>query len=305
MTQRRMLHSGFTLVELLVVIAIIGVLIALLLPAVQQAREAARRAQCQNNLKQLGLALHTYHDTHLKFPPGAVDVNWLSWAVLILPQIEQGPLFDQFNFNAGSYTNTNKYIHGLNRMPMYLCPSSNSEHSLDPSYLNDYTLHYMGVAGPKGTNPATLATYAVEKETSSRGGMATQGMLYIDSDTRFRSITDGTSNTFILGESSWNKKNKFRSWIRGGAYTNTTSGSTYTTNPHLDSTRNVANAINSEYTGGTSPEGWNDVCYGSEHAGGALFLMCDGSGKFVPETIDYGIYLSTASRDGDEVTTAE
>lgn len=105
MTSRPTRNAGFTLIELLVVIAIIAILIALLLPAVQQAREAARRTQCKNNLKQLGLALHNYHDTHSVFPPGLLgrcttpDLN-ASGLVMLLPYIEQNNLYSQFNFSA-------------------------------------------------------------------------------------------------------------------------------------------------------------------------------------------------------------
>src|SRR6188474_2683919 len=97
------LRRAFTLVELLVVIAIIGVLVALLLPAVQAAREAARRMSCSNNLKQLSLALHNYEDTHKTLPPAGIDSNQMSWTVLLLPYMEQKPLYDQFNFNKGAW----------------------------------------------------------------------------------------------------------------------------------------------------------------------------------------------------------
>ncbi|MEX1039111.1 MAG: DUF1559 domain-containing protein [Pirellulaceae bacterium] len=298
-------RRAFTLVELLVVIAIIGVLVALLLPAVQQAREAARRMQCSNNLKQLGLALHNYHDTHGSFPPGAISENFLSWAVFILPQMEQGARHDLFNFNAGSYTDANKQEHGLNRIDGYLCPSSDALLSLDPGRPDDFTLHYNGVAGPKGINPVTLDDYKLAEPSSSRGGMATQGVMYINSKTGFRSVIDGTSNTFAIGESSWVKKNKFRNWIRGGTYKDTASASAYETDPMLDACRNVAFAINSDYTGGTSPAGWNDVCYGSQHPGGTMFLQCDGSVRFVAETIDFDVYLALASRNGEEVVSGD
>src|SRR6059036_1967376 len=104
----RHLRSAFTLVELLVVIAIIGVLVALLLPAVQAAREAARRAQCSNNLKQLSLALHNYENTHNTLPPAGIDSNQMSWTVLLLPFFEQQALYDQFNFNKGSWNSFNR-----------------------------------------------------------------------------------------------------------------------------------------------------------------------------------------------------
>ena len=133
-------HSrrGFTLIELLVVMAVISILIALLLPAVQQAREAARRSSCQNNLKQLGLALHNYHDVHKTFPLGATAMtdwalkNGTNWRTAILPQLEQGPLFEQLDFENGSsfagdtYTG-NEVLRGL-KLAVYLCPSSD----LDP-----------------------------------------------------------------------------------------------------------------------------------------------------------------------------
>src|SRR2546427_5297251 len=96
-------RSGFTLVELLVVIAIIGVLVALLLPAVQAAREAARRMSCSNNLKQLSLALHNYESTFSSLPPAGIDTNQMSWVVMLLPYMEQQPLFDKFNFAKGAW----------------------------------------------------------------------------------------------------------------------------------------------------------------------------------------------------------
>src|ERR1700704_1333018 len=109
MTPRSLSHRrGFTLVELLVVIAIIGVLVALLLPAVQAAREAARRIKCQNNLKQIGIGLHNYHDTIGCFPPGATKSNTTSWHVHVLPFMEQKNLYDQFDFSAGAYTSNNQ-----------------------------------------------------------------------------------------------------------------------------------------------------------------------------------------------------
>src|SRR5690349_14305662 len=116
-------RGGFTLVELLVVIAIIGVLVALLLPAVQSAREAARRMQCSNNLKPLSLALHNYESALKTFPPAGIDSNQMSWTVLLLPYFEQQALYDQFNFNKGAWNAFNRItlVQGA-RIKALICP---------------------------------------------------------------------------------------------------------------------------------------------------------------------------------------
>ncbi|MDZ7620355.1 MAG: DUF1559 domain-containing protein, partial [Patescibacteria group bacterium] len=140
----RMNKGGFTLVELLVVIAIIGILIALLLPAVQSAREAARRMQCTNHLKQLALGMHTYESTHRSFPPGCLSSNNLPWNAFILPFIEQTSLYDQFKqygtFNQGTYNNgtNNEGQNKANLLALYkidgfMCPSSTEEMAAHPS----------------------------------------------------------------------------------------------------------------------------------------------------------------------------
>src|SRR5262245_62053385 len=136
-------RRGFTLIELLVVIAIIAILIALLLPAVQQAREAARRTQCKNNLKQIGLALHNYESTHGLFPPSCINDPYASgtldgvsypdslmvattgfgWGALLLAQLEQAPLYNQFNFSTGCWAIAHK-TQVATRLPVFLCPSA-------------------------------------------------------------------------------------------------------------------------------------------------------------------------------------
>ncbi|MFI4876264.1 MAG: DUF1559 domain-containing protein, partial [Blastopirellula sp. JB062] len=219
---------GFTLVELLVVIAIIGVLIALLLPAVQQAREAARRMSCTNNMKQLGLAIHNYHDVHLQFPPGGnSSVNWtgrdneLSLHSFLLPFIEQTAVQDAIDFTGHSYLTEKD--HAAIRVDAFLCPSSTRVYDETVSsgvltYDNPrlHTMHYYGVMGPKGVNAETNEAYESEESVATNGGFARQGVFYDLSKTKFRDITDGTSNTFALGELSWNDAGTvYRMWVRG------------------------------------------------------------------------------------------
>ena len=298
---------GFTLVELLVVIAIIGILVGLLLPAVQAAREAARRMSCQNNLKQLGLALHNYHDTNRRFPIGADSINCLSWRVRLLPFIEQSNLYDRFSFNAGIWNGgpnregPNKMIHALNKIPSFNCPSvpkdlaSNGSSTLVDGR-RTFTSDYHGVAGPKGTNPSGTA-YTVVTTPAGQGGFATQGILGRDSKIRMGDISDGTSNTLAIGEVSVKLSNGTilesdgADWVRGMGLGGTANG--------MASCRNVQNAINTPYNGI-----YNDISFGSQHTGGAQFVMGDGSVRFMTASIDLIIYKSTASRDGGEVQVA-
>lgn len=297
-------RPAFTLVELLVVIAIIGVLVGLLLPAVQAAREAARRMSCQNNLKQIGLALHNYHDTNRRFPIGADSINCLSWRVRILPFIEQSNLYQLFNFNAGIWnggTNRegpNKLVHALNRIPSFNCPSvPNILASNGSSTLVDgrktFTSDYHGIAGPKGINPTGTA-YSVLANPAGQGGFATQGILGKDSITRIGDIPDGTSNTLAVGEVSVRLstgvilESDGADWVRGMGLGGTGNG--------MASCRNVQSAINTPYNGI-----YNDISFGSLHTGGAQFVMADGSVRFVTASADLVVYKSTASRDGGEV----
>jgi prepilin-type N-terminal cleavage/methylation domain-containing protein len=200
----RACRSGFTLVELLVVIAIIGVLVALLLPAVQAAREAARRSQCANNLKQIGLALHNYHDVHLVFPPGIVDSNpgyntthqgWadntngLAWSMLVLPFMEQGPLYDRVKSETSGFARHWQNDFGWasapipaarEGIPTYNCPSD-TMHLINTKRENFGKTNYLGNSG----NSA-----AVDR----------RGIFWPNSAVRIRDIRDGTANTAMVVE---------------------------------------------------------------------------------------------------------
>ncbi len=179
---------GFTLIELLVVIAIIGVLIALLLPAVQAAREAARRAQCLNNLRQMGLALNTYHDANLRFPPGGYTVGadrrprWIAWSALILRHVEQESLYNAINlaraFDSPDNTTAARVV-----VSSYLCPSSRRS---SPLSYGMGAIDYGGMYGERITS----------SNSPPKGAMIYNDMFPM------ASILDGTSNTIFVGEAS-------------------------------------------------------------------------------------------------------
>jgi len=188
------IQRGFTLIELLVVIAIIAILIALLLPAVQQAREAARRTQCKNNMKQLGLALHNYLDVHSAFPPSFVsDVSTLNtpggeWSVhaRIMPFIEAGNLYNNANLEASYSDTVNAGISGQ-RIASYICPSDINDRQRPDGALNHYAVTY-GFNG---------GTWNVWDNTTRRGG---DGAFHPNSRFGTRDFTDGTSNTLGFSE---------------------------------------------------------------------------------------------------------
>jgi prepilin-type N-terminal cleavage/methylation domain-containing protein/prepilin-type processing-associated H-X9-DG protein len=299
-------RRGFTLIELLVVIAIIAVLIALLLPAVQQAREAARRSQCKNNLKQLGLALHNYHDSYNQLPPGSIhNRNSLGLHVFILPQLDQAAVYNQIDFSLVGYATYNALLGSLD-MPALLCPSATKLYENGSTTLR--TLHYYGNGGPKGPMPAPLTgnypcngnSAAAEcnippAALTAHGGYSQAGVFTRNFGAKFRDILDGTTNTFMIGEISFTKSSTgvdnvgFRVWHRGS---DTTPSGAF---------KNVVYAINSTgYNGSTN---FNDISLGSNHEGGCHVLMCDGSVQFVSENVDLTLYRSNASRDTGEAET--
>ena len=218
MRRSRQIQCGFTLIELLVVIAIIAILIALLLPAVQQAREAARRTQCKNNLKQLGLALHNYHDVHRAFPPGIVNqegntandgarnrLNW-SWAVFVLPYIDQAPLFNQINPGPvrGTAAISDPVIRAVMQKPFpaFRCPSDTG-----PDVNTDGQRRVKDSGGTLHSH--SLSNYIASNCSAELRPQAdiADGVFYSNSKVRMRDITDGTSNTIGVGERAWQLDN--------------------------------------------------------------------------------------------------
>jgi len=316
-------RCAFTLIELLVVIAIIAILIGLLLPAVQKVREAAARMKCSNNLKQLGIGLHAYHDAVGKLPPGAENAVYpkpnppgntnsflgTTWLVYILPYVEQGPLYKNYNF-AAAYNNATNLAVGNVPIPIYLCPSATITTSGNSSEgtagIRNATTNYFGVMGPNArtTDPFTLTlggrtySYRVGNPTTN-GAYACSGMLQQYRDTpgsittgfivKLTTVTDGLSNTLMVGERSVTPPgglNDYRSWIRGN-------------NGGSGATKNVAYPINSTNYDGNS--NFNDISFGSNHTGGANFLMGDGSVRFVNQNINLTVLQMSASMTEGEV----
>lgn len=304
-------RRGFTLIELLVVIAIIAILIALLLPAVQQAREAARRTECRNVLKQWGLALHNYHDNFNVLPSGGMAVapvgaspnranNGFGLHVRLLPYVDQAPLYNQFDMNF-FYDDGPNLAFKRQSFPLLFCASARISDRQSDSAADRWTANYYGVAGPKGPKPAPLTgNYAhVGNTTTDHGGFAQGGLLPIGLCYNFRDCTDGLSNTFLMGEMSgeqapgWNKN--YRDWTQGANNTASGGNASY-------ASKNVTYPI-SRYSGwvsGNATRLFNDARFSSQHVGGAHFLMGDGTVRFVSENIDFATYQATASRGDSE-----
>jgi prepilin-type N-terminal cleavage/methylation domain-containing protein/prepilin-type processing-associated H-X9-DG protein len=325
--------AGFTLVELLVVIAIIGILVGLLLPAVQAAREAARRMQCQNKLKQFGLAVQGFHDVNLNFPPGMTDddTDNFGWGAYILPYIEQQALYDKINgvvitaagspparfpINGGNHPNvdsapwnTLQINHGSQNvntrqvLTEFLCPSNPQEVRDNDSY---GASHYVGNGGNYITSTVTNATpftaSAANMACGAYRGNVMNGVFLHDGNndvtyvTKMANMTDGTSSTMLIGE------------IGASATVNVSK----TDSPHFPlwaGGNNNGGCVSYYMSAAMRFGGYNftinraitdpnsDLSFGSYHNGGAQFVLVDGSVKFFTSMIDTDIYAYVAQRN--------
>ncbi len=316
--------SGFTLIELLVVIAIIAVLIALLLPAVQQAREAARRSQCKNNLKQIGLALQNYHDTSLMFPPGCSRTNgWgLSWWVGVLPFNDQATVYKRLKFdnvggaNGPGYAESNSNgnaagtpLHGFK--PAYmLCPSS----PLDAMSGDNLVMAmYAGISGN------TRDLVPAPTPAGAAGIVSGAGVLLPMGTVKISHITDGTSNTIVVGEQSdravdgsdIRSSTQHESWMGcggGGAAPPPAAGWGNGADNRTFNLTTVRYKVG--FKGGVATVGMAYNCgtnkgIQSAHVGGAHVLMADGTVRFINNTLDNsgtgGAFFNLTSKSGKEV----
>ena len=281
-------RAGFTLVELLVVIAIIGVLIALLLPAVQAAREAARRTQCKNNLHQIGLALHNFAGTHGHFPSAYEATGTLpgwGWGTFILPFAENQPLYDAMGLP--------KSIFGNNAAPalptpltqtklmLFRCPSDPSPER-NPERLEHATSNYRAVAGP-----ITFPTFTANLDMG--------GVMYHNSQQRIARILDGTSNTLIVGECILDVRTGKRAAIWPGMTGIRTSGSPPTASIWISDVMWWVDDA-AAYINGPAPQ-----AFSSRHSGGAFFAFCDGSVRFFRNGTDIRVVKWLAGRDDGQV----
>ncbi len=302
-------RSGFTLIELLVVIAIIAILIALLLPAVQQAREAARRTQCRNNLKQIGLALHNYHDTYNIFPPGALAMShagvpykpgdaepnrtavagsW-GWSTFLLPYIDQAPLYNALAPNGNNFPLTPTAL-TMTILPAYLCPT-------DPSGNIVTSLAMGGTAG--GLGHAKLSYPAIYGSTGvdyvQKSAITTQGIFWYNSAVRIRDITDGTSNSLMLTERIWDGGDS--ETRRGAIWAGKCPGASATGDPG----NKYSNLVRAQNAPDWLIKGLNNNSAMSMHVGGVHFVLGDGSVRFLSQNTSGLTYQLLAQRADGQV----
>jgi prepilin-type N-terminal cleavage/methylation domain-containing protein/prepilin-type processing-associated H-X9-DG protein len=323
-------RAGFTLIELLVVIAIIAVLIGLLLPAVQKVRAAAARIQCANNLKQLGLAFHNYHDSTNALPPDRIAMNWPTWAVLVLPYIEQDNVYKLWNLQKRYYEQNGPTGSVNDPCPIniktYFCPSRRSTPSAPsvpmpkPSDLAAGAVARGGgmsdYANCGGTNGSDGALIEGGNWVTSPPGVNLDALtplpplgtlcLSFQSQTNFASISDGLSNTLLIGE-----KYIFPADLPG----NGTDGSVFSSGNGQENTfrrfvgNNGANPpviralVPSPADPGRDAHGnqWADKAFGSWHPGVCQFVFCDGSVKAIPVTININTLQLLGVRNDGQV----
>lgn len=313
----RVSRVGFTLIELLVVIAIIAILVAILLPAVQQAREAARRTSCKNNFKQLGIALHNYHDNYEAFPPGYVSRNVVAtdpasaetgqnfaWGTMILPYIDEANIYESLDFNLDCTDPANMaVVNNDASISMMRCPSNTANDTFSVTDLSSNTFQL--------PTANYVANYGVGNVTSSPGNPVGKGGFFRNSKINFRDMKDGPSNILLLGERR--SQHNFNLDVAPvDAYS-----TWYAAIPNLQRPAGMAGMMASMTEAGSSlvlahvgqmmlmnPNRANHiVAYSSYHEGGINYLMADGAVKFISENVDANLFRNLGQiADGNPVT---
>ena len=319
-------RQGFTLIELLVVIAIIGILVAMLLPAVQQAREAARRSQCKNNLKQIGLALHGYHEVHNVLPPGNRSTLYANWALYLLPYLELNNLYQTWDFNSGVYGKTYTTAPNLTvvqtRIPVYTCPSDIPRTNVTSATAPEIPHHNYAPNYGNGALNQQLSVTGVQFQGAPFGNVQTDPSAAIANRPNngcvgFGKITDGMTNTLLISEliqgSGFNPPS--RTDLRGRIMGYSDGG--YFTAQNTPNSP-VVDYENTNYCIPPAPVGAltfanpdnppclqsNNFSYlqrasRSRHTGGVHSLLCDGSVRFFSNSIDLNVWRAAgATQDG-------
>jgi len=307
-------HRGFTLIELLVVIAIIGVLIALLLPAVQAAREAARRSQCTNNLKQLGLAMHNYHNSLGSFPPGRMDCCWGTWQVYILPYIEQQPLYNAYNFFGNSTTDGadgGRFRYGgacnttvtRSRISNLSCPSDSPNAPISSITSHNYAVNFGNTsmsqqATLNGVNFGGAPFGVVTASLTSKSGR-TFGL----SD-----MSDGSSSTFLAAEVIVGQGSD----LRGFTWWGDASGFEAYIGPNSRQPDVIYDISYCKYPFLRNPPCTSATTalpsmFGarSRHPGGVNMAMGDGSVRFIKDAINIFTWQALSTTQGGEVVSSD